>query len=213
MTHCRCRRFTSTVAGWALAAGVSWAGPVQISPPSLDSGAGVIGIAAQQPLGQSFVASGDSIGVVELRLLNLNMWFELSQDRLVTLDLFDGVGFGGLQLASKTVDVDRLLGGLVGAESQVDFDMGGVAVVPGQAYSFQLRAATARFGSVWLSGNPYADGQAILQGQPFDDPDLYFGISAVPEQRSDLLLATGLMLFGWLSFRRRTSRADCTQSH
>lgn len=34
-----------------------------------------------------------------LHLLNLNMSFDMSQDRFVTLDLFDGLGFGGALLS------------------------------------------------------------------------------------------------------------------
>ncbi|GCL65099.1 hypothetical protein [Pseudaquabacterium pictum] len=180
--------------GWALVATMAQAVPVQINPPPLGFNTGATGIEVQQPMGQSFIANGDSVHTVELQLLNMNISLELSQDRLVTLDLYEGVGFQGAHLASQTVDVDRILGRLAGTQGQVDFALGGVAVVPGQPYSFQLRAATARFGSVWFAGNAYADGHAILQGEAFDDPDLYFGIRAVSEPCSVLLLTAGLVL-------------------
>ena len=184
------------------------AGSVAIAPPPMGTGSGVTGIAVQHPIGQSFTANGDILHTVDLQLLNLNMSFELSQDHFVTLDLYDGFGFGGQQLASKTVDVDELLGQLVNSQAEVPFALGAVPVTRGQIYSFQLRAATARFGSVWFAGNPYTGGQAILQGQAFSDPDLYFGISAVPEPGNWALLAAGLAVFHRLLGHRRWHDRD-----
>lgn len=194
MVHLRKIAAASTFCGWGFGAHLAIAAPVDIAPPPLDVGAGVTGIAVQRPIGQTFMANGDAIHTVGLLLLNLNMSSELLQDHLVTLDLFEGVGFGGPLLTSRTVDADQILGRLLGAQASVDFDLGGFPVKAGQTYSFQLSAETTRFGTVWFSGNPYADGQAILQGQSFSDPDLYFQIRAVPEPHPSLLWLIGLPL-------------------
>ena len=192
---------------WALVANLADAAPVQISPPSLDIGAGVTGIAVQHPIGQTVLANGDSVQSVELLLLNLNMSADLSHDRYVTLTLFEGAGFGGRSLGQRTMDVDQILGGLVGTQGAVHFALGGISVTPGQTYSFQLSAATVRFGTVWFAGNPYANGQAILLGQSFDDPDLYFAIRAVPEPSRAMLFMAGVLTLMAPCVRQRLTRA------
>lgn len=184
----------SLVSSCTLVTSLAFAAPVRIAPPSLNAGAGVTGIAVQHPMGQSFRANGDSIYNIELLLTNLNMSFDLSQDYYVTVDIFEGIGFDGAHLATKRVNVDQILGGLVGTQSTVNYEFNGVPVLAGQIYSFQISAATARFGSVWFSGDRYMDGQAILRGEHFADPDLYFAIGTIPEPSPYLLLIAGLSL-------------------
>lgn len=184
----------AVVSGCALVTRQALAIPVEIAPPSLESGAGVTGIAVQHPMGQSFLANGDSINTIELLLINLNMSFDLSQDHYVTVDLFKGIGFDGAHLGSTSVNVDQILGRLAGTQSTVNFAFNGTPALPGEMYTFQISAATARFGSAWFSGDRYTYGQAILRDEPFADPDLYFAISTVPEPSPRLLIITGLLL-------------------
>lgn len=185
---------TGALSSCALGTGLALAIPVQIAPPSLESGVGVTGIAVQHPMGQSFLANGNAIYTIELLLTNLNMSFDLSQDHHVAVDLFEGIGFNGTHLGTTTVNVDQILGGRLGNQSTVGFAFNGIAALPGQMYSFQIRAATARFGSLWFSGNPYSDGEAILQGEPFADPDLYFAVRPVPEPKTYLMALMGALL-------------------
>lgn len=165
---------------------------------------GQIQVAAVQPLGQSFTATLPSVGAIWLRVINMNMDFQLAQDKTLTLELHAGGSLAGTVLGTSTVDVDALIGSLRGDEGLVEFGFGHVPVLSGQTYSFEVKAATTRFGVNWLSEGHYGGGQALLQGTG-SAADLYFSVAAaVPEPAAYelLLLGLGLMVVAPVLRRR-----------
>lgn len=171
---------------------------------------GQIQIAAFQPFGQSFTPTLSSVGSISLWVINMNIDSQLVQDKTLTLNLYAGEGFNGPVLGSSTVNVDSRIGTLQGWVGLIEFNVGNVAVQSGQPYSFEVSAASARYGVYWSNEGNYAGGSAILLGTP-SATDLYFGVSTVPELASYQLLLLGLASVAGVQFMRRRDRRglDC----
>jgi hypothetical protein len=88
----------------------------------------------------------------------------------------------------------------------VYFPLQNVPMTVGALYSFELQAATARYGVYWPSMENYDGGNAIFFGAPID-ADLHFAVlGAVPEPFAGALLLAGVPLL-LLMTRQRNARA------
>ena len=189
-----------------LAVNMDARGTVLIEQPAFDSEYQILEFA---PLGQSFVAVDGMLGVVDVRLTNMNVQGHLN-DRHLTFKLLAGNGLGGAALFTTTVDVSAQLGDLQGQSDWVRFGVGSaVPLQVGASYTFELVPATPRFGLMLSQVGTYAGGRAFFtdrfSGAQFGDGmDLAFRVSSVPEVPASLLLAAGLMVGG---IRKRVARA------
>lgn len=170
---------------WSMATG-------PLAPPQY--ALGQVQIATMQPFGQSFTATSSTITSIGLLFLNMNMDVDMSRDHFVDLTLYDGADFSAPVLASSRVNVDSVIGTSQFATGPVYFSVGSVPVAVGTTYSFELKAATARFGVYWPGRESYDGGNALFFGAPID-ADLHFAVmSAVPEPMAATLLVAGCML-------------------
>lgn len=184
------------------------AGVVYIPLPPLEADESQIQIEAVAPLGQSFMPTESSVGSIWLRARNMNLDFPMHEDKWLTLNLHAGDGFAGPVLATATVNVEAVIGSLIGDEGLIEFSFGHVPVVSGQVYSFEVKAATARYGINWQHTDWYGGGHAFALGGPLTITDLYFSVAAaaVPEPASYALMAAGASLLPWLRRRLSPSR-------
>lgn len=188
----------------ALAAPAWAAGPVYIPPPPLEVSESYIQVEAVAAFGQSFTPTMSSVGSIWLRATNMNLGFPLSEDKWLVLNLHEGEGFGGPLLASATANVEAAIGTEWNGSGLVEFSVGNVPVVSGQVYSFEVKAATARYGISWQTTNWYGDGNAFILGGPLAQTDLYFSVAAtVPELASYQLLLLALASAAGGSWLRR----------
>lgn len=148
------------------------------------------------PIGQSFTAefTVGLLDTVEFRYLpNVNTTLSAPS---VTIDLFDGVGYGGTLLGSTT----RSLSG-TGAERWEAFQFAMIPLVVGGSYTFRLTGTGS--GSYGLqTGDPYPGGDRLdsngapVMGLPGDLAFQIFGEIAppnvIPLPAAGWLLVTGL---------------------
>lgn len=188
------------IAALALLSSTAWgAGPVLVPLPLLEADQSEVQIAAAARFGQSFTPTASSIGTIWLRARNMNLGFPLDQDKWLTLNLHAGDSLGGPVLASSTIDVEAVIGRALGSAGLIEFSFGAVPVLSGQTYSFEVKAASERFGVNWQHNDWYAGGHAIALGGPVELSDLYFSIAApVPEPSAGQFLLLGLGLLAGL---------------
>lgn len=190
----------------ALSAPVCAAEDVYIPLPPLNVDESQVQIAAVMPFGQTFTPTAPSVGTIWLRVRNMNVGFPYEQDKRLTLNLRAGEDFSGSVLATATANVEAVIGTLSGGEGLIAFYFDPVPVISGQTYSFEVRAATERYGVNWQHNNWYSGGAAIALGGAIPGSDLYFGVSAaVPEVGAYQLLLLGLGVI--TGFRLRAGRA------
>lgn len=187
------------------------AGTIVIDQPQAND---AIQINAFAPVGQSFTANSSTIETIELALRNFNIPGN-EADLNVMVTLFEGEGFGGLQLAQATVDVDAILGtDPVSIFRWISFGMGNVPLILGDVYSFLVFDATSRYGLNYNLGDVYSGGHAYNADLGFGsfgdvlNNDVAFRVTAaataVPEPASLSAFLSGLLLLTWL----RAGRAD-----
>ena len=147
--------------------------------------------------GQTFTAEDPLLGAIAFSFSLVNPQFAEPD---ITIELFDGVGIGGMSLGTVTQMIP--IGSLVLANSDppifVDFDFSGVGLTVGNMYSAQVRGTTGRLSVLRNFTNPYAEGQ-FFRGGVGSDPsfeqlqDAAFRITPapVPAPSAFLLFATG----------------------
>lgn len=157
------------------------------------------------PVWQSFSVAPSTINRVEVSLVNLN--FQLSDEKTLTLRLYDGLGLAGPLRYAGTVDAeDAVTDSGVG---WVGFDLNVPANAPSGIYTFELVVQTERYGVEVFSGNAYVDGRAhfvgLVSGATFGEvQDLRFRImTSIPEPAPALMLLCGGV---WLAHRIRATR-------
>ena len=124
---------------------------------------------------------------------------------LVTIDLFEGIGYGGSLVDSASMVIATGLGNRI-----VDFDFSGVTVSPGSFYSFRVTGGPGA-GGIYNADDLYAGGTMLdSTGNPLPDDDLTFrvvGFEDVPEPSTALFVGFGLAgLAMWRSKQARDSR-------
>lgn len=129
-------------------------------------------------LGQSFVAVDDSLHAIGVLVRDLNPG-HAPDDHDLTIELYEGAGFGGTLIDSATVnDIPDSYDG------DVRFLFpGGIALTVGAVYTFSIIDDTPRWG-LRMSLDSYADGNAWLFGKP--DPSLDVRFQVVEDAVTDL---------------------------
>lgn len=181
----------------------AWAAEdVYIPLPPLEVDESQIQVAAVMPFGQTFTPTMSTVGTIWLRVRNMNVGFAYEQDKRLTLNLRAGDDLSGAVLATATANVEAVIGALSGGEGLVAFYFDPVPVTSGLTYSFEVKAATERYGINWQHNNWYGGGSAIALGSAVPGSDLYFGVSAaVPELGIYQLLTLGLGFMAVLRLR------------
>lgn len=157
-------------------------------------GEGAIGL-GQQPLGQSFAPSLNSVGFIRI-------------------DLLGGTSSGSFHINLRS---DSITGTILGTTASVAWSGPGfvdfpfstpISVNPGTTYYFQ---PVIESGTGWaLNGGSYnyAGGNAYVNGSPVNISDLWFreGVVAVPEPSSIALLLSfgGLGLYVRKKFQSKS---------
>lgn len=176
-----------------------------IDQPVSDGGS--YAITYYSPIAQTFTANSTAVDGISVLLSNFyfgDLPPELASASTVYMTLFSGdtINDGNAFMAQSMVDVAALLGDQPMASGNVKFAFDNIALTMGQTYTFQLFELDGRFGIDMSNSNPYAGGQAYLQGATDPRLDLTFSVSApVPEPGSAALLLLGLPLL-WLRSRR-----------
>jgi hypothetical protein len=152
--------------------------------------------------GQSFAADSS----VE-DLLFIGFRYEDSNTILpaptVTIDLFEGLGFGGTLVDSEMVTVPTGLG-----SRWVDLDFTGVSLVAGNDYSFRLTKGAGAGGVNHSSSDLYAGGTRLDgNGDPLSG-DLTFRVLGVPEPSSLVMAALGVLAVALIALRRRATNGQ-----
>jgi len=182
------------------------AGVIEVSSGTLDAG-----IAAYQPIGQSFIAEDAFIDDIAFSFTQTNRL--PAGDGVVTMSLYEGTGFTGTLLGSTTMDLSGYSLPNITEDilNFIDFDFSGIELVVGVTYSV---AVTTNDASIFISGSGddvYAGG-FTLESAPFADLpscspgcDLNFRVtpSAVPVPAAVWLFGSGLL--GLVGVARRRS--------
>lgn len=174
---------------------------------------GVPGVPGVQ-VGQSFTADGSVSRLDSIGFFYSHSDYD-SPARTMTLDLFEGQGFGGPLIGSRTTT-----GGF--GNYWKDFLLDGIVLSPGQVYSFRISSHYSAGGLpvdayYFDPDNPYAAGSLIhANGTADPSADLTFRVlgspaTDVPAPATISLLAVGLIGLGFVGRRRRagTSGSAC----
>ena len=171
----------------------------QQSATESTGGGGYAVIQSNQPIGQSFTPSFDSVGFVRLHLYDpvVN-----GSGAGVYLDLWAG-SFGGTLLGST--DPIHIADGFAGFADF--FFPSPVAVVPGTTYYFQPIVQQGGDNVAVLAYNTYHydGGMFFANGEADPSFDMWFreGLYVVPEPSPVWLLLVGSMVFGFRAHRLR----------
>jgi len=167
---------------------------------------GTTQILAYSEIGQSFTAEDDSIASIGFYVSDMNSGFAPSFD--LSVELFEGVGFGGASLGTAAINLSD------GFAGYADFDFSFVNLNIGNNYSAQLISQTARggvqanqhtIGSTPIDGKiDYLGGDYIINGNLSTVQDARFRViaaSPVPVPAAVWLFGSGLI--GLVGFARR----------
>jgi hypothetical protein len=163
-------------------------------------------IAAYQPIGQSFTAIDPTLLSIGFAYSDINPGAANTE---VTIDLFEGEGFGGPLVASRSFFLPAVLPTTSQPPVIFDTDFSGVGLSVGGTYTAALGVAGNSFKVAAVHGfDSYAGGQGL--GGACADCDFNFRVvgegfsGAVPEPGAWALMITGFGLAG-AALRRRPS--------
>lgn len=166
-------------------------------------------------IGQTFTAEDSAIDSIGFYFIDMNPTYgPLS----LTINLYDGQGFGGSSLGSQLFSLTDRFNGWY----DVDFSFASLAV--GSVYSVELVAPTQRW-AVQVNQHSYASGvtigsaidylggNAIIKDQIRTNNDLRFRVTAsetviVPEPLSSVLFIAGGSLFILMGFLKKRNQAS-----
>ncbi len=158
---------------------------------------GFFGSVNTRVVGQTFLADS-SVEVLE----TMSFFYVEGNNHLsaasVTIDLFQGEGYGGALVDSQTKTATKGIGNY-----WEDFDFSGNTLVPGQVYSWRLSGGPGAGGNG--NGVTYADGTRLdSSGNPISG-DLAFRVlgSPIPEPSGLVLAGLGLLAIACGRRRRR----------
>lgn len=190
----------------------------------IDSGTRIQTLSAADPLGQSFIATGNVLQSIGLQFATLNPGAIADS---VTVSILNGAGFGGAVLGSVTASPMNV--GRNDPKIFTDFTFSGLSLVNGGAYTIQVVNNGSGAGNGLLFGpnlnNPpfgstfgpdaYAPGKMFFTGNVGGcgiNPascDLNFRVttsniaSAVPEPATWAMMIGGFAMMGGALRRRR----------
>lgn len=162
------------------------------------------------PLGQSFKAVDANLKSIGFNYTVLNPGFSPSA---ITLQLFEGEGTGGTQIASRTFNLSNPYG-------ITDTDFTGVTLAVGSIYTAAL-STSSPYQGVYVTGDDYADGHLFSPNASTGDPsggvdrDLAFRVigattAGVPEPASWALMIVGFGAIGATVRRRNKVQSAST---
>lgn len=139
-------------------------------------------ISSFDPVGQTFTADGNQLSSFGFQLVSLN---PTAANTAITLTLYDGAGFGGAVLATRSI-LPTNLPLQNRAPGWLDFDLTGTALTPGNTYTAALTTSGTRFALNY--GPPINIYTGVAQGG-----DAYTGGNLVATNLgSNRVCATGI---------------------
>ena len=164
-------------------------------------------IAANNPIGQSFLAEDPLLGSIAFAFYTAN---DFLPNDPITMTLFEGAGIGGTVLDTVTQTLSSTLSNsLFVPPVFIDFDFSGTALTVGTTYTVGVETGSFRVAVRASAANPYADGQLFRNGLGFvASQDLGFRVTPAPASvpTPSALLLMGTSLFGLIAWRWRNTR-------
>ena len=192
------------VAGLLSLAGAARAGVIEVNAGVFDSA-----IAAYQPIGQTFTAIDEALISIGFAYSDINPGAPNTE---VTIDLYEGDGFAGALLASRSFVLPAVLPSTSDPPAFIDTDFSGVSLVVGGVYTAALSVAANSFKVAVTYGFDAYDGGYGFGSGFCADCDLNFrvvgesGGTTVPEPHAWALMIAGFGLAGSVLRSRRPGR-------